>query len=152
MKIWHDNSGKNEMASWFLKFIIIKDLQTGEKFYFLCQDWLAVEKSDGKIERELFVACNAQKSQIKYLMNKQAKHYMMENHMWFSVFYRPIQSSFTRLDRVTCCFVFHYLSMLLNIIYFGVISTSSNSSKVSLNFVGVFSINLDQVLFNHSLI
>ena len=57
MKIWHDNSGKGDDASWFLKFIIIHDLQTREKFYFICQDWLGVEKSDGKIERELFVAC-----------------------------------------------------------------------------------------------
>ena len=118
MKIWHDNSGKGEMASWFLKYIILHDLQTKEKFYFLCQDWLAFEKSDGQTQRELFVACESQKSQIGYLMKKQAKHYLVDDHLWLSVFNRPLQSTFTRLDRVTCCFVFHYLSMLLNILYY----------------------------------
>ncbi len=46
IKIWHDNSGKNEMASWYLKHIIVHDLQTREKEYFICEKWLAVEKQD----------------------------------------------------------------------------------------------------------
>ena len=80
MKIWHDNSGKGDFASWFLKFIIVKNLQNGEKFYFLCQDWLAVEKSDGKIERELFVACKPQITEIKYLLNLKVHRHFYTGH------------------------------------------------------------------------
>lgn len=47
--IWHDNSGKNNLASWFLKYIIVKDVQTKEKYYFICQKWLAVDIDDGKV-------------------------------------------------------------------------------------------------------
>ena len=100
------------------------------KFYFLCQDWFAVEKSDGKIKRTLFVACKTQKVEIKTLMKKQAKYYMMNMHLWLSVFYRPVQSSSTRLDRVTCCFLFHYGSMFLNIYYFGRVSSVSDSTTL----------------------
>lgn len=118
LKIWHDNSGKGEKASWFLNHIIVHDLQTKEKFYFLCRNWLAVEHDDGKIERGLFVACEEQKNELKFLMEKQAKTYLTDNHLWLSVFTKPVQSTFTRLDRVTCCFVFHYLTMVLNIFYY----------------------------------
>ena len=142
MRIWHDNSGLGDDASWFLKYIIVHDLQTRQKFYFICDDWLAVEKSDGKIERELFVACEPQKTELKYLLKKNAQHNIKDSHVWLSIFNRPMQSSFTRLDRVTCCFVLLYLTMLLNIIYY----TSSNDmgSTRILNF-GFLKITLQQV-------
>ena len=143
LKIWHDNSGKGDLASWFLKHIIVHDLQTREKFYFICQNWLAVEKSDGKIERELFIACDPQKTQLEYLLKKQASHYIMDNHLWFSVFNKPVLSSFTRLDRVTCCFLFHYISMLLNIICYGVLAIPPDKSS-QIDF-SLFRISLEQV-------
>jgi len=48
--IWHDNSGEDSTASWFLKYIIIRDLQTMEKFHFISQKWFAIEKEDGKVK------------------------------------------------------------------------------------------------------
>ena len=144
MKIWHDNTGKGDKASWFLKYVIIHDLQTREKFYFICQNWLAVEKSDGQLVRELFVASNRQKTELKYLMKKQVSHYIIDHHLWLSVFYRPVQSSFTRLDRVTCCFVFYYISMFLNIVCYGNLSLSFSNTKYTIDF-SLFSINFQQV-------
>ena len=49
LHIWHDNSGKDSSGSWFLKYIIIRDLQTIEKFHFIAQRWFAAEKDDGKV-------------------------------------------------------------------------------------------------------
>jgi hypothetical protein len=49
IRIWHDNSGQNSSASWFLKYLIIRDLQTMEKFHFISQKRFAVEKDDGKV-------------------------------------------------------------------------------------------------------
>jgi hypothetical protein len=40
-----------EMASWYLKHIIVHNLQTREKEYFICEKWFAVEKQDGKLDR-----------------------------------------------------------------------------------------------------
>ena len=145
MQIWHDNSGKGGNASWFLKYIIVHDLQTREKFYFTCQDWFAVENSDGNIERCLFVALEEQKTQLKYLIEKQAKNYVFDNHLWVSVFIKPVQSSFSRLDRVTCCFVFHYISMLLNIMYYGTSVGLFRSSPSEIN-LGSVSFTMEQVI------
>jgi hypothetical protein len=54
IRIWHDNTGRGGSASWFLKYIIIRDLQTMEKSYFICQQWLAVEKNDGRVSLSFF--------------------------------------------------------------------------------------------------
>ncbi|CAF4398832.1 unnamed protein product, partial [Adineta steineri] len=56
IRIWHDNSGKGSSSSWFLKYIIVRDLQTMEKFHFISRQWFAVEKGDGNIERILPIA------------------------------------------------------------------------------------------------
>ena len=49
MRVWHDNSGRGSSASWFLKYIIVRDLQTMERDHFICQQWLAVDKGDGAV-------------------------------------------------------------------------------------------------------
>jgi hypothetical protein len=49
MRVWHDNSGFGNRASWFLKYIVVRDLQTMEKNHFICQQWFAVEKNDGVV-------------------------------------------------------------------------------------------------------
>ncbi len=49
IRIWHDNTGPGSSSSWFLKYIIVRDLQTMEKFHFICQRWFAVEKEDQKV-------------------------------------------------------------------------------------------------------
>ena len=117
------------------------DLQTREKFYFLCQNWLAVEHSDGLIDRILPVAGDKQKTDLSYLMKKQAKQNMSDGHLWFSVFTRPVHSSFTRLDRVTCCFVLLYITMLMNIMYYG-LADSASSGGIEL---GPFRLTPEQV-------
>jgi hypothetical protein len=132
IKIWHDNSGKTSKdSSWYLKHIIIHDLQTREKTYFICEKWFAVDKDDFKIERVLFPSLDEEKRKYKYLLAKQAKHKMSDEHLWFSIFARPVQSSFTRLDRLTCCFVLLSISMLMNIMYYGV-DTSSSSDGIKI--------------------
>ena len=49
MRVWHDDSGPDASASWFLKYIIVRDLQTMERDHFICQQWLAVDKADGLV-------------------------------------------------------------------------------------------------------
>ena len=49
IRIWHDNSGKGSSSSWFLKYLIIQNLQTMQKYHFIAQRWFAVEKDDGKV-------------------------------------------------------------------------------------------------------
>ena len=148
LKIWHDNSGKGDMASWFLKHIIVRDLQTKEKFYFICEQWMAVEKEDGKLEREIFVAGQQQMKNLKFLLEKQTKHQLNDTHLWLSIFNRPVHSTFTRVERVTCGFVFLYISMMFNILYFEKSSQGNILNKV--DFI-LFTITYEQVRILNSL-
>ena len=49
IRLWHDNTGQGTSASWFLKYIIVQDLQTLQKFHFIAQRWFAVEEQDGLV-------------------------------------------------------------------------------------------------------
>lgn len=45
IRIWHDNTG----GSLFLSRIMVIDLQTDERYYFICNRWLAVDEEDGQV-------------------------------------------------------------------------------------------------------
>ncbi|CAF1336506.1 unnamed protein product [Adineta steineri] len=145
MRIWHDNSGLHDKASWFLKYIIVRDLQTMEKSYFICQQWFAVEKNDGRIERILPIAGELQKHEFSYVLSKQAYHSITEGHLWFSIFSRPPSNKFTCVQRCTCCFVLLFTAMLLNILYYDQTNeTNINQTDGSLSF-GPFYISSQQI-------
>ncbi|CAF1043359.1 unnamed protein product [Rotaria sordida] len=128
IRIWHDNSGKGSSTSWYLKYIIVRDLRTMENFHFISQQWFAVEKDDGLIERIIPVASEIEKRKFSHVLSKKAYHSISDNHLWFSIFSRPASNKFTRVQRCTCCFVLLFTSMLLNIMYYD-LSTEAKSSK-----------------------
>ncbi|UJR07107.1 hypothetical protein I4U23_011395 [Adineta vaga] len=147
IRIWHDNTGKGSSSSWFLKYLIIHDLQTMEKFHFICQKWFAVEKDDGKIERILAVASEFEKQEYSYILAKSTYHSISDGHLWFSIFSRPPSNRFTRVQRCTCCFVLFIISMFLNIMYYDLsneVKTKNTNQTASLSF-GSLSINREQV-------
>ena len=147
MKIWHDNSGKDNSASWFLKYIIIRDLQTQEKFYFLCQNWLAVEKGDGKLYKELFVSSYSHRNQIKYILPRESKHNFNDYHLWFSIFSPQIRSSYSRLERVTCCFALLYLTSLLDVLYFEKSIDQDKHNGIDFGYFYISFENVNQLFF-----
>jgi hypothetical protein len=114
---------KDIISSWYLKHIIIHDLQSRQKSYFICEKWFSLDKNDCQIERMLPISLDREKTEFKYLISRQTKEKLSDGHLWFSIFTRPAQSSFTRLDRLTCCFVLLSISMLMNIMYYGMDST-----------------------------
>ena len=99
--------------------MIIHDLQTRDKSYFICEKWFALDKEDGFIQRIINKSSQEDKIKFKYLLAKESKLKLSDGHLWFSIFARPTQSSFNRLDRLTCCFVLLSISMLMNIVYYG---------------------------------
>ena len=119
-----------------MKYVIIRDFATSEKYYFICEKWFAVDRADGLIERALPCANEHEKSELKYLLKKQTKENLSDNHLWFSVFARPIRSSFSRLDRLTCCFVLLCLTMLMNILYYGT-DKSPNPNAIIIGPIGL---------------
>ncbi|CAF1188688.1 unnamed protein product, partial [Adineta ricciae] len=133
IRIWHNNQ---DNSSWFLKYLIVRDLQTLEKSYFIFQRWFAIDKDDGRIERLLPVSGKLQMDKFAYILSKQTYYNISEDHLWFSIFTRPPSNKFTRVQRCTCCFVLLLTSMLLNILYYDQKNDakSSTGGKSSLSF------------------
>ena len=141
LRVWHDNSGRDDRGSWFLKFVIVHDLQTREKTHFICNRWLSVSDEDCLIDRVLPAACDTDKRELSYLIEKETKDNLRDSHLWFSVVGRPTLSSFTRTDRLTCCFVLLNLTALLNILYY----MNDQSASTGLFTFGPFSFSQTQV-------
>ena len=51
VQIWHDNAGLN--PAWYLSYVIVRDFQTGNKMFFLCNNWLSLGRDDSNISVDL---------------------------------------------------------------------------------------------------
>ncbi|KAG1652539.1 Polycystic kidney disease protein 1-like 2 [Nymphon striatum] len=127
LRIWHDNSGKGKKASWYLDFIVIRDVHTGKKYEFLAHKWFAVELDDGAIERMLPVSGEDELSEFSHLFSASSSRNLRDGHLWLSIFTRPPRSRFTRTQRVSSCMALLYLSMLANIMWYGTVSQKPTS-------------------------
>ena len=116
VRIWHDNSGKT--PSWFLSHLTIKDLQTESTLTFPCNSWLALEKGDGKIDRLLSPISYEETQTFTYSLNSQGSQSFSEGHMWLSVVTKPPKSTFTRVQRTTCCLCLLMSAMLVNALFY----------------------------------
>ncbi|XP_064478806.1 uncharacterized protein LOC135392080 [Ornithodoros turicata] len=142
MRVWHDNSGKGSMRSWYLRFISVRDVQTNARYDFIANRWFAVEKEDGMTDRLLPVAGKDEATEFNHLFKLKSQKNLADGHLWFSVFMRPPKSRFTRCQRVSCCVALLYLSMLVNAMWYGRVPSKPSASAV--NF-GPFSLSPEQV-------
>ncbi|XP_071814843.1 polycystin family receptor for egg jelly-like isoform X3 [Apostichopus japonicus] len=118
LHVWHDNSGSD--ASWFLSRVSVKDLRTEKVYYFIVDQWLAVEEDDGKIERVCPVAGKSELTAFGFLFYSKSRKNLSDGHLWFSIFARPYKSSFTRVQRTTCCLSLLFTTMMANIFFYNV--------------------------------
>ncbi|XP_077869620.1 polycystin-1-like protein 2 [Saccoglossus kowalevskii] len=118
LRVWHDNSGKGSNASWFLDKITVLDLQTGKRYFFICDRWLAVEEGDGMIDRLLPVCGKDEVTNFRYLFTSSAKKDLTDGHLWFSVLSRPSKSSFSRVQRLSCCLSLLFTTMIANCMWY----------------------------------
>ena len=116
VKLWHDNSGSS--PSWYVNQVVIKNLETEEKWYFLCGRWLAVDKEDGKVEVDIPLASKSDLSSFKYQFYTRVSKSLGDGHIWLSVVTRPPHSPFTRAQRLSCCVCVLLCAMLAGAMFY----------------------------------
>ncbi|XP_068684192.1 polycystin-1-like protein 2 [Montipora foliosa] len=116
IKIWHDNWGHN--PSWYVSQVVIKDLETEDKWYFICNRWLAVDKEDGEVEIDIPLASKSDLSSFKYKFSTRVTKSLGDGHIWLSVMTRPPQSPFTRAQRLSCCVCVLLCAMLAGAMFY----------------------------------
>ncbi|VDI78620.1 Hypothetical predicted protein [Mytilus galloprovincialis] len=116
LRIWHDNMGSN--PPWYFSRMQIEDLQTGDKYFFVCENWLSLDDDDGLIDRMIPVAGRAELTSFNYLFWTKTKYSLADGHLWFSIFKRPAKSNFTRIQRLTCCLSLLFATMVTSIAFY----------------------------------
>lgn len=116
IKLWHDNSGDN--PSWYVNQVVIRDLETEEKWYFLCGRWLAVDKEDGEVEIDIPIASKSDLSSFKYQFYTRVSKSLGDGHIWLSVVTRPPHSPFTRVQRLSYCICVLLCAMLAGAMFY----------------------------------
>lgn len=126
--ITHDNSGKN--PSWFLENVIIKDKQTEEQWSFPLNRWLAVEKGDGQIE--VTVRCLGKGNQFGFSdqVRSRAPRRLADSHIWMSVAGKATSSTFTRVQRASCCLSILFSAMIANAMFYNIGGESERAIRV----------------------
>ncbi|XP_041362676.1 uncharacterized protein LOC121378529 [Gigantopelta aegis] len=118
LRIWHDNSGKGNHQGWYLSKVVVSDVQTGASFFFLCNQWLAVEEGDGMIDRILPVAGSSDITTFNHLFFSQTKKSLTDSHLWISVISRPQRSNFSRVQRLSCILSLLLTTMLADAMFY----------------------------------
>ena len=128
LHIWHDNSGQN--PSWFLEHVFVREIQTNRVWNFICNRWLSLERGDGKLERTILPTTQEDVKTFKRSFAGKAAQNYVEGHLWLSVITKTPCSTFTRVQRATCCFTLLFYSMLANAMFYKLEATANEAIKV----------------------
>lgn len=124
----HDNSGEN--PSWFLEDAIIKDRQTEEKWIFPANRWLAVDKEDEQLE--VFLLCESKANPASFAdhVRSLAPRKLTDSHLWFSVMGKRSSSTFTRVQRASCCISLLLSAMIANAMFYNTAGESDGTIHI----------------------
>ena len=132
IRMWHDNTGKS--PSWFVSQLVIRDIETDEKFFFLCNSWLACDEGDGQVDRLFPVAGKEELRDFVHLFKTKTSRDFSDGHLWFSIAFRPVRSRFTCMQRVSCCLSLLMCSMLANVLWYRTPVQDQNNVLLDLGF------------------
>ncbi|NWW80638.1 PK1L2 protein, partial [Climacteris rufus] len=118
IRLWHDNSG--DSPSWYVNRLLVHDVAQDQKWYFLCNSWLAIDIGECVLDKMFPVATEQDMKQFSNLFFMKTSKGFQDGHIWYSVFSRCPRSSFTRAQRVSCCFSLLLCTMLTSIMFWGV--------------------------------
>ena len=121
----HDNSGLS--PSWFVETVVIKDRQTEERWMFSINRWLAVEKDDGDIGVTIGInSTNSFSDQVRSRFGRK----IADSHLWMSVFGKACSSTFTRVQRASCCLSVLFSAMVANAMFYNINGESDGAIQI----------------------
>ncbi|XP_044057560.1 polycystic kidney disease protein 1-like 2 isoform X2 [Siniperca chuatsi] len=118
IRLWHDNSGAH--PAWYVNKVMVQDLESGQKWHFLCNSWLAVDVGECTLDKVFPVATEMDLKRFSNLFFMKTAKDFRDGHIWFSVISRPACSTFTCVQRVSCCFSLLLCTMLTSIMFWGI--------------------------------
>nr|XP_043906417.1 polycystic kidney disease protein 1-like 2 [Solea senegalensis] len=118
IRLWHNNLGSH--PAWFVGNVMVQDIQTNQKWYFLCNSWLAIDLGDCSLDKVFPVSTEEELKTFGNLFFMKTAKDLSDGHLWFSVLNRPPSSAFTCVQRVSCCFSLLLCTMLTSLMFYGI--------------------------------
>nr|XP_046204229.1 polycystic kidney disease protein 1-like 2 [Oncorhynchus gorbuscha] len=118
IRLWHDNSGGH--PAWYINKVMVQDVETGQKWHFLCNSWLTIDMSECTLDKVFPVATEMDLKKFSNMFFMRTAKDFCDGHIWFSVISRPPTSTFTCVQRVSCCFSLLLCTMLTSIMFWGI--------------------------------
>ncbi|KAJ7311801.1 hypothetical protein JRQ81_006110 [Phrynocephalus forsythii] len=115
IRLWHDNAGTH--PSWFVCRVVVRDLHSQKKWYFLCDCWLASDMDDGQVDKVFVAASEKERLSFGRLFWEGVVHKLTQEHLWLSVATCSPWSPFSRTQRLSCCLALLLCSLLVNIMF-----------------------------------
>nr|XP_023400399.1 polycystic kidney disease protein 1-like 1 [Loxodonta africana] len=116
IRLWHNNCGPS--PSWYISHVLVKELRTGQSWFFSAECWLAAGRGDGRVDRELiplhrglgFQKVGLDRGDLPTLQTHftllyaKFTEYLEDVHIWVSVYTRPSYSCYLHAQRLSVCF------------------------------------------------
>ena len=83
-------------------------------------------------------------TQFKQLFSHSIRKKFSNDHMWFSIFSRPTRSSFTRVQRISCCVSLLFMTMIANCMFF----KSTDPDHTTSVHIGPIEITIQQIFIS----
>ena len=139
ISVRHNNFG--ESPEWFLEYIVIRDKESEQEWKFTCYKWLAVNKDDCRIERNISCDKEHTNEDFQSVFRSRASNSLYDGHLWLSAVTKRPGCSFTRVQRVTCCVNIALSAMLANAMFYNVDGKEENTVRI-----GPLKISLRQII------
>ncbi|CAH1266463.1 PKD1L3 [Branchiostoma lanceolatum] len=135
LHIWHDNSGEGDTSSWFLGSFLVRDIEKDVVSYFTCNDWLSSEKGDGKVQKVVHASTKEELTSFTNVFNEATRDVVYDKQLWASALVAAPGSSFTKAQRLSCCFTILKTMMLASAMWYNAENTATDPRVLNLGFV-----------------
>ncbi|XP_068943600.1 LOW QUALITY PROTEIN: polycystin-1-like protein 3 [Petaurus breviceps papuanus] len=154
IRLWHDNSGTSPSwevfsfySDWYVNQVIVSNLATRKKWYFLCNCWLAVDLGDCQQDQVFTSVSKKELFSFRNLYSSMIVEKFTQEHLWLSVVTCSPWNQVTRVQRLSCCMTLLICSMVINIMFWKLNSTEEDDGTVR-DGVGPFAVTWSELFIS----
>ena len=101
----------------FLKQITVRDIQTNEVWHFVSDAWLSPEFGMDGVMKSLYAIEDTRHPLYHFRLTSM--QILRSDHPWVSIVSRPVYTTFSRAQRVSCVMAYTMFAMHANIMFYG---------------------------------
>ncbi|CAH1249640.1 PKD1L3 [Branchiostoma lanceolatum] len=135
LHIWHDNSGEGDTSSWFLRTLLVRDVETDAMYYFICNNWLSDSQGDCEVQMVVYASTQEELRSFPSVFSEATRDVFYDAQLWVSTLVASPGSSFTQAQRLSCCFTLLNTMMLSSAMWYRGGDTTAGTTVYNLGVV-----------------